>query len=392
MRRAIRIALLFVTLIGASLSAPTSEAQAPLSVVSQPLNTRTEDGQLVCNTSGAFSQVPGHPDLFVGRGLGVGDLDYCHRLRTPRSFLAIFKMDWHQPELVLQSYLVKGPIKTTSGIALTAAADPYVARYKGTLWVAFECLPPAAVSTCVAPLSDALDGMDLSRLSVVAGGVAGPREGSMQVVTLSSASAPMFLNFNGKLFLYWQVDHFDNSKPENTLVTRGMQVEVGADGRLWGVGSIGKPVPADGSSLAPIVLNVDQKDPTRNHVAVVSDLAVVGKQIVVVSSIGGTAGRQVCRSPHDDSRGCWRIGLSVSDTPLGYNVFGEKPIPNVSLPTGVVAYPRFIIGPEGKRLLIGHFLPPTALPMAAAAAVDGRTISKGIRFLPFDPSSILGQQ
>jgi hypothetical protein len=213
----------------------TVTATAAPAPVPQPVTVQTQDGQLVCNTSGAFSQIPGQPDLFVGRGWSIGSLEDCHKPASHMlPFLALFKMDWQRHMLVMQHYLVKPPVKIPGGVELRAAYDPSVALYKGDLWVAFECAVPGVVSSCVAPLTRDLSSLDLSRFSVAAIGILGPHGPNRQIVCLLSASAPTLLSYGGKLYLYWQADYFDNQAPENHLTSRGMQLEEDGHGHLWG--------------------------------------------------------------------------------------------------------------------------------------------------------------
>jgi hypothetical protein len=140
---------------------------------------------------------------------------------------------------------------------------------------------------------------------------------------LFSAKTPTLLNHNGELYLYWQVDPSDDERPRSLMVTRGMELEQDSHGRLWGKGSSGRPLYADDPKLTTPVHDVRRGDRTADHVALTSDIVELGDdKVLEISSIGGTAGKQVCRSAQDDSLGCWRVGLSISNAPLGDNVFG----------------------------------------------------------------------
>jgi hypothetical protein len=92
-----------------------ADAQAaPATLSSQPISVETSDGNLVCGSE-AFSQVPGTRNLFVGRGGGIGSLEYCHTGMAPHPlfFLVLFRMDWARHKLIMQDYLLKAPDQDT---------------------------------------------------------------------------------------------------------------------------------------------------------------------------------------------------------------------------------------------------------------------------------------
>lgn len=366
----------------------TSEAMASAAFDTthvQPVGVSTADGQVVCNVSGAFSQVPGHPDLFVGRGFGTGSLDYCHKLHNALAFLALFHMDWQQHKLTMGEILLKPPVKTSSGVELHNAYDPYVAEYQGTLWVAFECTVPNAVSSCIVPLNLQSNTLDLSRLSVPVEGTLGPHGAHKQIVGLLSASAPTLLAYSGRLILYWQVDAFDNQLPENPLVTRGGDLQLDSHGMLWIGGSPGHPVKTDDPQRTRLVHDIKEGDPSSDHVAVLSDAMMVDGKVLGVASVGGTGGQQICRSTHDVSPGCWRVALSVSTDPLGRNSFGEHRLELPELPANVIEYPRIITDPNGHHYLMGNFQEPKT----AALAKRTRVPAKGLAYVPIEPQILI---
>jgi hypothetical protein len=351
----------------------------------QPVTVSSADGQVICNTSGAFAQIPGHPDEFVGRGYGIGSLDYCHKIRKPLGFLALFHMDWQQHTLTMGEILLKPPVKTSAGVELHNTYDPYVAEYQGTLWVAFECTSPNAVSSCIVPLDLQNKTLDLSRLSVPVEGTIGPHGANKQIVGLLSASAPTLLAYSGRLLLYWQVDAFDNQLRENPLVTRGGDLQLDSHGMLWIGGSAGHPVKTDDPQRTRLVHDVKQGDLNSDHVAVLSDAMIVDGKILEVASVGGTGGQQVCRSTHDVSPGCWRVALSVSKEPLGKNSFGEHRLELPELPANVIEYPRIITDPSGHHYLMGYFEEPKAQPLAERTKMS----IKGLAYVPIQPQTLV---
>jgi hypothetical protein len=229
--------------------------------------------------------------------------------------------------------------------------------------------------------------LDLVRMTIVAKGRLGPGPNG-GIVSLNSASTPVLLPFQGKLYIYWSIDPFSNERPEVTLPTRGMQLEKDDHNRLWGVAWNGQTVMADDPRLTALVRDVDPHDTTANHLAWIADFCVEGNSILALSSVGGTAGQQVCRSPHDASPGCMRVVLSVANSPLGTNVFGNHVVPSANLPGNVIDYPRFVVDPSDHSLLFGSFLPPVG-----ARLPDGRQlVERGVRVVPFNPKSALQQK
>jgi hypothetical protein len=367
--------LLLVLMVLVVYGHPAAGQQAPLDYFSSQLITaETADGQLPCNTSAAFAQLPGQTDMFIGRGFGPGSLAYCHNPGpgSQGAFLALFRMDWDKHKMTLVNYLFrpqKPPVREPAGV--WSAYDPYAASYNGKVWVAFECAVAGmgTASSCVAPMAPDLGHLDLSRLTVLAQGN-----------TQKSASTPVLLNFLNRLYVYWTINHEQNQLPANVLITRGMPLEEDSHGRLWGAGSEGRPVMTDDTNRTTLVGDVIPSDPTANHVAHLRSVLAVGTKILAISTLGGTAGQQVCASSHQLSPGCWRMSLSIADAPLGENVFRKKVVELPSLPGNVVEYPRVIVDPGGRKLLMGQFLPPK---------VSGPTNARpqvlaGVRYLSFD--------
>ncbi len=138
--------------------------------------------------------------------------------------------------------------------------------------------------------------------------------------------------------------------------------------------------------LTSLVHDVSTSDQTTDHVAATSDLVVIGSKIMEISSIGGTGGKETCRSTHDASPGCWRMSLSSADAPLGANVFGLHPLAVANLQPDVIEYPRVIVDPSGNHFLMGFFEPPVVAP------VPGRKpplTAHGLLYIPFEPNDFV---
>jgi hypothetical protein len=279
-------------------------------------------------------------------------------------------MDWANHKMILVNYLFrpqKPPVREPAGV--WSAYDPYATSYNGRIWVAFECAVPGNVSTCIAPMTPDSQGLDLSRLTVAV-------QGSAQ----KSASTPVLLNFQNGLYLYWVIDSNAHQLPSFTMITRGMQLQQDAQGRMWGAESGGHAVATDDPRLTMLVDDVNPADTTANHVAQLRSAIVAGSKILAITTLGGTA-QQVCVSAHENSPGCFRMSLSIAAAPLGQNVFGRKVVSVPSLPNNVVSYPRIFVDPSGHRMLIGAFFPPKV--------PDPRNkqpqVPTGVRYIPFDP-------
>jgi hypothetical protein len=166
-----------------------------------------------------------------------------------------------------------------------------------------------------------------------------------------------------------------------------MLLQRDARGRFWGATSGGRPVQTDDPDKTVIVNNIDLSDETANHVASLFDLVVIQNKIIAISVLGGNAGKQVCRSTHDDSPGCFRMVISVATSPLSENVFGVFRQQKVTLPANTVEYPRVMVDPAGNWFLMANFVSP---PDVKFSTVAGRgLLPGGVQYIPFDPSSFL---
>ena len=342
-----------------------------VTTASPVISVRTADAQIPCNASAAFAQIPGRRDYFIGRGGGVGTLDFCHNGgRRDTGFLALYKFDWTKHEMTLVKYLFRPqrpPARYPGGV--WSAYDPTVVAYKGEIWVAFECAVPETVASCLAPLTKD-DEFEFGRLSVV---VKGDRRGS--------ASTPVIVVFKDHPYLYWTIDAEQNQLHDNPLVSRGVELYEDTDGRMWGVGSGGHSMTTDDPHLTTLVDDVDPADSTADHVAHLRFVTVVNDRLLAITTLGGLSGREVCRSSHDVSPGCWRMDFSITDQPLAPNGFRARPTPWPAMPDNMVEYPRIIEDAAGRHLLLGQFIAPKAPegPLQGHARVPD-----GVRYLNFE--------
>jgi hypothetical protein len=311
-----------------------------------------------CGVAGlAHSQIPGHPDLFVGR-VHLQDPTSC---RPGLFTLALFRMDWRTKELALQHYLLSVPTPARDGMSITNAYDPYVMAFAGDIWVAFECLGKgfAPSSTCIAPLTGDFSRLDLQRFSApVASGNYVPNS-----PTGTTASDPKLLAFRGRAYVYWTgVEIRGTPHKWLNLTARGMELELDPQTRrLWGKGSAARPVFANDPRLTVEVLARDSTDQTANLTADIQSVYAYKDEILVAASIGGAG----CLTPDDDSIGCYRLQISKATSPLGENVFGRQFLVSPPLAANPATYVRFALDPQAQLILMGPQRPLRPKSMAA---------------------------
>ena len=81
-----------------------------------------------CNSI-AFAQVPGHPDLFLGRALNnTNPADKCSGHSWSLTYL---RMNWKTHKLALAGVFVQTPLRIAGGLTAWNAFDPSVADFNG---------------------------------------------------------------------------------------------------------------------------------------------------------------------------------------------------------------------------------------------------------------------
>jgi hypothetical protein len=400
------ILLALIMVLQCNLAFAQPDTSSPTAASFPRISAETATHQLVCNASSAFAQIPGQTDFFVGRGMCIGSLDYCHQVHPEkRAFLALFRMDWKSNKMIFQRKLLAPPdkpapgIKTPSGVSIDGCIDPSMVDFHGEKWIAFEGTTMGTNCSCVVPLTPDFTELDLSRLTVAVKGVNGPigkggvkagnntmHAGPNQIVCLHSCSTPWLLNFQGHLYIYWTDDSFLNDQPDYPIVSRGMELVEDDQGRLWGKGSGGRPVNSNDPNLTCTLRYPDKSDPASNHVAHLRSAYVFGDKILTFFTLGGDIGNQVCCSPHQTNPGCWRPVIAIANRPLGDNAFGQATADVPSLPCNKIEYPRFILDPSGRKLLLGQFAALTKTPGGNEGQI---VIPDGVTYIPAD--SIIGE-
>ena len=217
------------------------------------LITVTKGGSAIDHTCNAvaFSQIPGHPDLFLGRAHDYAEPGVSKRCvpDIPKGsrlhWLALYKMDWTDHTLNYLHDVLKPPFELAAGAQRTVqvenAFDPSVISYNGEIWAAFECGGKRfhGNAACMGPFDPATGTIhDLSRVTVI---VEGASDGPNINYT---ASVPNLFVFHGKVYVYWSVIRIRRpGGPRNWLgvTVRGMELQQESGGlrRFWGAGSAG---------------------------------------------------------------------------------------------------------------------------------------------------------
>jgi hypothetical protein len=317
----------------------------------------------LCNAV-VYSQVPGHTNIFLGRVLNARD----GRCDGTGWSLGRFEMDWAKSNLELREVVLRLPTKTPDGIQINQGYDPYVASHRGALWVAFECTVSQTVSMCVAPYS-VVAGLNISKLSVpVVGRGRNPKDPDGHS---ASASVPKLLSHKGRLYAFWSPVLQSNQDGRwLSVASRGAELSLDRrTGRLWVVGSAGKPVPSDDGKLTSAVINIDPNDGTRDTIGEMMDVRSVGDKLVALVSRGGSEAGEPCLNSESKARPCYQLSAVYARDPIAHGAFDRKPEAE-GIPSNPQAYARFITGPDGTTNIFSMFHRFQLDKLPRAAPVD----------------------
>jgi hypothetical protein len=222
--------------------------------------------------------------------------------------------------------------------------------------------------------------MDLSRTYVVVDGrSADPRDKFVY-----SASDPKLLAFGGRLYLYWTAVKYwyppgARKRELINITTRGMELEQERTGlrRVWGKGSAG-PVASYDPARNIQVWGVEPGDPRSSQTVDMFSIVPIGGRIYATAGVGGSG----CLVPEGQSSGCFRPVISVSDIPLGRDIFNHHVLPEELLPSNAQDYLRIFRKPDGSLFMIGNFRKPN--PSAAAE----RAVTPGPQWLSFPMNAL----
>jgi hypothetical protein len=321
-----------------------------------------------CN-AGAFFQIPGQSDLFLGRARDYGEPGSGNKCdRRPSGvavqWLALYKMNWQAHSLNYVQDVLKPPMRIAAAddrpVLLKNAYDPSVISYNGELWVAFECGGAGfrGASVCIGPLDrNTYTINDPRRVNMVIEG--GPAENGF----MYSASSPILIVFRGRVYVYWAALQGDTASGKWFAdAVRGMEVVQERSGlrRMWGLGSVGRPAPSYAPHLNVEVAGVDASDPMSDQSVDLKGAYVSGNDIYMTAGLGGRGpgGKLNCYSGGGASYGCFRLQIFRSSSPLGPEIFNRHPLTGPKLPFNPTGYSRFFTDNHGQLSIMGYFFPP----------------------------------
>lgn len=343
-----------------------------------------------CNES-AMSQFPDNPSLFVGRKMQGkkalnGDGKTC--AGGENIALQLYRMDWttmsmsrgdiilnvQPPSLVPDVSQQPTFTNEQQPVHITNAYDPAITQFNGEYWVAFECaletdarpnqFPWANV--CVGPLKSKINPgaettwtLDLDRTAIIVKAYTPFQEDPDSHVPFQdpnshciwfAASVPKFLQFSGRLYLYWTMTAAIDGDLTKYLYlgAKGIELEL-RDNKLVPKGHTTYILTNKGVTIWPR----DTQDPRSNGLVDISHLTTDGIHIFTVAAVGSNGkcpmiGPQILPD-------CYRLALARSTDPLDLN---RDRIPDDQLPGNANNYTRLIHDPSGNLYVLGAFFVP----------------------------------
>lgn len=348
-----------------------------------------------CNST-AFVQVPGSADLLIGRQMltsegqlpDLANPGGCSGGKGNNGWaLVLYRLDW-------KTHTIKAvkPVLDTSidprthesharisggpmqGALIHSAYDASMVTTRGgRVLVAFECVLAqdrfgvTGTSSCVGTFDVVHQEVDLAHTQVVISGVhAGPH--------FYAATVPELLAYQDRLFLYWSALTIDSGKFVS-VTARGAELEL-SEGTVSVKGSRGRVVHSTDEPLTVSVWRPDSSDPMSNNTVDIRALWVNGKSVVAMASVGGAG----CAAPSDASKGCYRLVVVKSESPLGDGVFNHAhKVNDAELPTNAQEYTRPIRDPDGHYWFIGHYLRPHEDGFSETRPAPGKDVWQKIK-------------
>lgn len=331
-----------------------------------------------CNAT-SFAQIPGDASLFIGRRLvtsngklaGVSGPNDCSggnpiNEAKGRPFnrwsLVLDRFDWKthrftgvtalldtSPDLRTgqsRATIMRGSMR---GLRIRSAYDPSVALLDDTIFVAFECtfengneFRVDQTSSCISVYNPKTRRLDMAR-TVVA--VAGEHKGSVFKV----AAVPRLLVFGDRIYLYWSALTIEQGVINHATVRGAELVQKDSVAQVKGSNGFIRPFDPPSSEVwAP------SGDKMSNQIVNLMGFWNDADSFLAFASLGGEG----CNDPLGQGKGCFRLAVKRSRTPLGQNAFGQGDDVDLRLPTNPQEYAAPIVDPIGRRWLIGHFIRP----------------------------------
>lgn len=331
-----------------------------------------------CNAT-SFAQLPNDPNLFIGRRLvtregklpSVSGPNDCSggdptNEAKGRPFnrwgLVLDRFDWKTHRFtgatvlldtsldpstgMSRALITAGPMR---GLRIRSAYDSSIARLGGALIVAFECtfengaaFGVDQTSSCISIYGSSARKLDLAR-TVVA--VSGEQKGPVFHVP----AVPRLLAFDGRLYLYWSALTIEQGDIKRATVRGAELVQAGGLAQIKGTNGIIRPFdPPSRDVWSP------GRDKMSNRIVNLMGFWNDGGSFLAFAALGGEG----CHEPLSQSRGCFRLAVKRSRSPLGANAFGRGSDVDLRLPSNPQEYAAPIVDPTGHRWLMGHFVRP----------------------------------
>jgi hypothetical protein len=333
-----------------------------------------------CNSTN-FKQIPVETSLFLGRRINANPIDSCN---GSTSTVSLFRMNWTKHELDFVRDVLSVPI-ILGDDKITTAYDPTVTKFRGELWMAFECagvgphLTNGGASSCIAPLNSSTYTADLGRLTIAVQGEPLSRSGDGY-----SASVPKIFTFKGVPYLYWSAVKTINGSDGRLGVggvTRGARLTQEPDGlrRLWLADLPGTP--ARSSDVGVEVLGIAPKSALSDAVMDGFDVLVYKNRIFLTLGAGGKG----CTTPTSPVYGCYRLQVRLSSAPLTVHGFNSNILVSPILPFNPGEYSSFFKDLSGKYGIIGAYFDPIVNGSPKPSNVLPRMLAQ----YPIDPQSFV---
>lgn len=338
-----------------------AQASAGASAFNGSTSTPINIGGVGCNAINVY-QLPGSPSLFLSRHLNNTTSDPCSGSTW---YLSLSSMDWTTGTLSeIGSIFTPGQAIMNGAYTIVSAYDATAIDLDGTLWIAFECVDGAGhVDSCVGPLLPSYQ-LDVSHTSVAIQGVNG---GGYSY----SASVPKLLSFQGNVYLYWTVvQALQGTSHFVQLTVRGAQLgfDPAGSGRLFAAGRSVAIGTTDASTVE--VFGINPSDPESNSTADGYQAVSIGNFIYFMSAQGGSG----CTTPTASTTGCYRFGISRTQTPLAYHAFNGQTLNQALLPGNPSQYAHIVQPPGGGYGILVYLL--------GGGAQTAQALSPGMVLLP----------
>ncbi|WP_145986328.1 hypothetical protein [Sphingobium sp. YG1] len=342
-------------------------AAQPATLGKLALNASEVLAEPACNAT-SFAQLPGDASLFIGRRLvtnegklaGISGPNDCSggdpaneaRGRPYNRWgLVLDRFDWKTRRFTGATVLLDtspdprngqsraiitgGPMR---GLRIRSAYDPSVARLGDAIFVAFECTFENGdkygvnqTSSCISVYDPTTRRLDMARTFVAVGGE--DKDSVFQV-----AAVPRLLTFGGRLYLYWSALTIERGVINRATVRGAELVQQNGITQIKGSASVIRPF----DPLSNEVWAVGE-DKMSNRIVNLMGFWNDGDSFLAFAALGGEG----CNDPLGQGRGCFRLAVKRSHTPLGQNGLGRGRMSICAYPVIHRNMPRLSLTPPG---------------------------------------------